>query len=315
MILIYALGGGMGHTARAMAIAAQAPPDVKVRVLTSSDSQAQTTQDIHKLLGGLKPQDTLIVDVYPRGLNGELTMLLPRLACRKILVQRYLDERAYTASFPNPVNLKTFAEDNYDVVFRIEACVNVYANTIETAPWICIPPGLVAPTEPTGVLVVAAGNENEAQWYDDVCGHLNEMGVDYRCLSQQRLPKCPPDRHVNDFPGITHIQGAACCLGSGGYNTVYECLATGTPLIAKCWPRKFDNQHWRCGAPGQAQGAPGVKDNTVVVSAAKEAAQWALTATMAPSKVKQIPVSGVSGVSAIQSYLMPPGAQRASGGA
>src|SRR5579859_6116226 len=93
MIVIYALGGGYGHTSRALAIRRCAPPDADVRVIGNNWDH----HTIMKTLGALTPLDTLIVDVYPRGLNGELTLLIPKLKCKKILVQRYLDEKAYTS--------------------------------------------------------------------------------------------------------------------------------------------------------------------------------------------------------------------------
>ncbi|MEM7558068.1 MAG: hypothetical protein AAF394_03010 [Planctomycetota bacterium] len=127
--LIYALGGGLGHLHRSLALAnavakrnAQAPAKngdasrITVRILTNSpfasmiSPEAETTTGAEFVLmphdSGreetvsrvrevltLQNFDTLIVDTFPRGLGGELPEVCEDLECSRILVHRHLNSR------------------------------------------------------------------------------------------------------------------------------------------------------------------------------------------------------------------------------
>ena len=65
-------------------------------------------------------------------------------------------------------------------------------------------------------------------------------------------------------------------IGGAGYNTVNECLATGTPLIARPWPRKYDRQRER------AERTPGI----TIVDTPDEAAEAALRILKQPTAAR-----------------------------
>lgn len=124
--MLYALGGGMGHLTRAVALAraavarskekGQRHPPTQICLLTNSPFAAALPIDAelgdgHRIVS-LRPTlgrdetatrvtdhlqssdfDVLVVDTFPRGLGGELFKLLPDLTCHKILVHRDLNPR------------------------------------------------------------------------------------------------------------------------------------------------------------------------------------------------------------------------------
>lgn len=116
MILHYALGGGLGHIARSLALIAQAPPGLRerIRLLVSSRS-AGAARPICPCPLDIVPDDAmatsrkyarffdryiaahhfscLVLDTFPFGLVGELSGAAPALP--RVLVGRYLRWDAY----------------------------------------------------------------------------------------------------------------------------------------------------------------------------------------------------------------------------
>ena len=123
--LLYALGGGLGHLTRAVALSRAAlrgsgqdeqKTHTEIVLLTNSPfaetlpvsnelgrghrvlklrstlSRDETAAQVIELLQ-TERFDTFIVDTFPRGLGGELAPILPELACRKLLVHRDLNPR------------------------------------------------------------------------------------------------------------------------------------------------------------------------------------------------------------------------------
>ncbi|MCA9139811.1 MAG: hypothetical protein KDB00_23725 [Planctomycetales bacterium] len=121
--VFYALGGGMGHLTRTIALARAVLKDhaakqkpINLTILTNSRfanilsvgeelghdhrvitihpdlTREEVACHITNLLVHLEP-DVLVVDTFPRGIGGELAELLPRLRCHKVLVHRDLNPR------------------------------------------------------------------------------------------------------------------------------------------------------------------------------------------------------------------------------
>ena len=159
--LIYALGGGMGHLTRAVALARasaahsddSSPP--RVCLLTNSpfadrlplESQLGAGQCVVRIdpqLGRLQtarrvaevfqqtPPEVLIVDTFPRGLGGELAEVLPTLGCHKVLVHRDLNPR-YVAH----ARLETsVAQFDRLLVPGEPAVFENQPHAVRTAPWL-----------------------------------------------------------------------------------------------------------------------------------------------------------------------------------
>jgi hypothetical protein len=263
---IYALGGGFGHLTRAAALARRGD---NVRILTNSPyvdcvRRAMPELDLVAIEGRsevareieLANPDFLIVDTFPRGLGGELVEILPSFRGPKVLVQRDLNPR-YAAAF----GLEDFTRRFYDLVL-----IPGEGERPTTEPWLIRSPqeipGREAARETLGLdgakpcaIVCAAGNRDELGWYEAVTARLAECpAFDVRLIT--------PGIY---WPAMDLYPAADVVIGGAGYNTIYECLAMGVPLVARPWPRKYDRQELR------AKRAAG-RGHVVVVESPAEAA-------------------------------------------
>jgi hypothetical protein len=90
-------------------------------------------------------------------------------------------------------------------------------------------------------IVCAAGNADELDWYAAVTTGLSGLPeCDVRCIGPAGRPGW-----ISYWPAMDLYAAADVVIGGGGYNTVYECLACGVPLIARPWQRKYDRQKLR----------------------------------------------------------------------
>ena len=170
--LLYALGGGLGHVTRAVALARAAvahsldasPP--RIWLLTNSPfadslpleseldcgrrivridpdwSRDAVARYVQELLGKVRP-DVTIVDTFPRGLGGELVALLPALRCHKVLVHRDLN--------PAYVEQMQIAEvlGQYDrlLVPGEQAVFADHPHAVATPPWLIRDAGELLPEQ------------------------------------------------------------------------------------------------------------------------------------------------------------------------
>jgi len=270
---IYAMGGGWGHLTRAAALARAAHPDRRVRILSNSpyaacvrnrfpeldivslDPSISVTDAHHEVAHHIKSSNAscLIVDTFPRGLGGELVDVLNSFDGAKVLVQRDLNPQ-YTAS----AGLPAFTASLYDVVLAPGEIVGSSEQAIVTAPWLIrsahelLPLDQarqilrLQPGEPC-VIVCAAGNPDELEWYGAVVAQLCALdpSLGVRCIAPACPPACPPECWIAYWPAIDLYRAASVVIGGAGYNTIHECLACQVPLIARPWPRKYDRQSLR----------------------------------------------------------------------
>jgi hypothetical protein len=267
---IYALGGGFGHLTRAAALARRTED---VRILTNSPyvdcvRRAMPELDLVAIEAReevgrqieLADPDCLIVDTFPRGLGGELAEILPSFRGRKVLVQRDLNPR-YAAAF----DLEAFIGRFYDLVLN----PGEGSGATITEPWLVRSPEdlltreaalelLGLDGEKPCAIVCAAGNRDELDWYEAVASHLAECpAFDVRLIA------------TSYWPAMDLYPAADVVIGGAGYNTIYECLAMGVPLVARPWPRKYDRQELRANRAS-------ARGRVVVVDSPLEAASAAL---------------------------------------
>ena len=291
-ILIYSLGGGWGHLTRAAALANALGPNESAHILTNSPysgivqsampdlaiEQVSTREEALAIIDA-SSLDILIVDTFPRGLGGELAQLLPRSRAKKILIHRDLSP-AYIAW---AAGLREFVADQYDLIL-CPGESGPFADLPQaraTAPWLVRAP--IEIDSPAPVIVCASGNSDELEWYGEVASLLSRE-VDLRCLAPDLPPRCPRNLWIRHWPAIDWISAARVAIGSAGYNTVSECLATGTPLIARPWPRKYDRQRER------AARSKGV----IIVETASEAASAALKELAQPAPQRPNFINGAT---------------------
>jgi predicted glycosyltransferase len=277
-VLIYALGGGWGHLTRATALARVAAPHVRVRILSNSPyaavvraavpeidivaldpavTAAAAREQMLRAIESMSPR-SLVVDTFPRGLGGELKDVLDSFSGLKVLVARDLNPR-YAAS----AGLREFVGRFYDLVVNPGDSSADCPDATTTAPWLVRSSDEVLPRDRAlrllgvdgqrpCVIVCAAGNQDELEWYGAVVSHLRALGpaLDVRCIAPICPPTCPSDCWFRYWPAIDLYAAADVVVGAAGYNTIYECLACRVPLIARPWPRKYDRQPQRAHRAG-----------------------------------------------------------------
>jgi UDP:flavonoid glycosyltransferase YjiC (YdhE family) len=259
------LGGGFGHLTRSVALA-RAASSARVQILTNSPYadrvlRAMPGLNIASLAPSLTVSDArvevarhiaiarpkcLIVDTFPRGLVGDLAHVLPTVPGHKILVQRDLNPE-YAEAF----DLAAFTKRFYDLVLDA-------GDTGAADPWLVRSEGelltadrareeLALSGERPCVLLYASGNADELAWYGAVAAGLSRQAswFEIRCIAPNCPDGCPTASWRSYWPAIDLLAAAALVIGGGGYNTVYECLGCGVPLIARPWTRKYDRQRLR----------------------------------------------------------------------
>jgi len=119
------------------------------------------------------------------------------------------------------------------------------------------------------VLVCAAGRAEELSFYGQLTRDLaNSLtNVTVRCLSAECPENCPPELWVFHWPGIDCLPAADVVVGGAGYNTFYECVSVGVPLVAFAFKRQYDRQQMRVSRWCQQQKLPPVR----LVKSAEEA--------------------------------------------
>jgi hypothetical protein len=276
MWLIYALGGGWGHLNRALALGQFAALHHPIKLLVNSPyadrvgtlphnlelvvvSPSSSPEDVQARLQQLlqqQPCDRFIVDTFPRGLGGELAAILPRLKCPRVLIHRDLHP-AYVQRF----QIEAFVQQHFEQVIIPGEGMRVplahLPQTVHTQPWLSRNPEDLAdrPTARTRlnldattctVLILASGQQEELAWYGQVSAVIAHLpGIQVCCLAATCPPHCPPELWRLHYPALEVLLAADLVVGSGGYNTVYECCALGIPLVAKPWPRLYDRQAHR----------------------------------------------------------------------
>ena len=274
--LIYALGGGWGHLNRSLALARVAAARYKIKLISNSpylsgvdiencevfaispQANFQQTGDRLKQIIQQEAFDGVIVDTFPRGLGGELADLLPDIRQPKVLVNRYLNPK-----YVQRYRLKEFVRRNYDlIILPGESTPSTFANlpqAIKTNPWLIrssqeladLPTaanllGLtIKQTQQPLIIILASGYEAELALYGEIAYSLDRLGYRVRCLSRTLPPTCPPELWRFHYPALECLWLADLVIGSGGYNTVFECDRLNLPLIAIPHQRLYDCQETR----------------------------------------------------------------------
>jgi len=239
----------------------------------------------------------LIVDTFPRGLGGELAGLLGSLAATKVLVHRDLNPR-YVAE----ADLRDFVKSAYDLVLIPgESEGNAFAklpNAVVTDPWLVRNADeltsrrkarqllKIEDARQPCILVCASGTSQELRWFGAVVSKLLDRSphAAIRCVAPSLPPGCPRECWIKYWPAADLHPATDIVIGSAGYNTIYECLAGGMPLIARPWPRLYDRQ-WLRARRAVREG------NVMVVKQPTEAASKAIRQIGSASPRSQIKYS------------------------
>lgn len=267
--LIYALGGGAGHLVRGLSLGRAARRvGIEARILTNSpfatslpiaaeiageatiiDASWNREQVAKRVRTELARADfdVLVVDTFPRGLAGEL--LDAKIDVKKVLVHRDINP-----DYVEQCHLME-ASEWYDLILLpgergpLSGC----AHTVTTDPWLIRDvQELLAPRQARDRLGLDGFDERPLI---AVMGSGLENEVDEASRWTARLAEAlRPSAHVHSmslarpdvqWPTMELLPGVSVVVGAGGYNTVNEARATGTPLVAVARPRLYDRQSLR----------------------------------------------------------------------
>lgn len=277
--LIYALGTGLGHLTRAMALARAAgkfghsvciltnspyantiawqnelKPSHTCQVFPAEWNREQIARAVQAVLQQIEDFSVLLVDTFPRGLGGELAAWLPKVPIPKILIHRDLNPR-YVEKFA----LRSFAQVYDHILLPGEAApFQDLPQATMTAPWLIRDAEELLPPEEARCRLQAADDSRPLVIVLG-CGKREEISD--RAALAARLQSELPHRAVRFLCPTTCRQAGVTCLsiwpcleimlgvdvmvGAGGYNTVQEARATGTPLLALPQHRLYDRQAHR----------------------------------------------------------------------
>jgi hypothetical protein len=284
-VLFYALGGGLGHVARGLALARKLLPMIGVRgqLLTNSPfasaleeevrrcsglslqiispeaNKDEVTARVKELVAELRPV-LFVVDTFPRGLAGELAEIIPALsyAAWKVLIGRNLPEE-YAARF----GLRSFVEEHFQLVL-VPGEKSIWEECSLSAS---VPPILIRERsevlsaekaakflrlEPREncVLIVGSGTVEE------ICSQaklLQELSQNWPAAWPPLRLAIPPgiDIELDGLPPVRYFplselfSVVRVFIGSAGYHLVHEARRASIPLIASIQPRLYDDQRSR----------------------------------------------------------------------
>ncbi len=256
-VAFYAFGGGYGHGARALGLA-RACRALGLEVLVLAPRRVaplarwaevphqappveppqahELSRWVFRTLARFQP-DGLVVDVFARGILGELGPLLPRLAPHRTLLCRHVDPRFY--ALPGMEGILA----GYHLVLATEpppAALAGHAGLVRLPP----------------VTLVGAGDILDRAQAPDL-GVLDLTG--------------PP----RVLPAAPFLRGAVAVVAHAGYASYYEILQAGVPAVLLPRPRPLDDQFARArGLLGRPLRAPHqvVGDLTAVPAALRRLA-------------------------------------------
>jgi hypothetical protein len=257
-LLYYALGGGHGHVLRGLAVLSRlgrgtllGPPALAPWAAALGVAYASPpAAGAREWFAACPAPALLVVDVFPRGVVGELTPLLER-ARTVWLVARRVREDYYLHP---PV--RAALESCYERVLWCEtpppALAALAVDAMLLPPILLRPPALdraearrrlgVAPGEP---LILALGS-GDPERQRRLCRLLVKIaarrGAALRFVSSE-LEAAPPV--VALFPAAAWLDAADVVVTAAGYHAMHETALAGVPTVLVPQPRAYDDQRWR----------------------------------------------------------------------
>lgn len=276
-IIIYALGGGMGHIVRAVSLAgainriSSIEPVVltipefaqfakreieNVEIIEPSEDSNEYRSKIIDRMNCLSPK-ILVVDALPMGLMGELRDFLPAFTGKKVLIARILREY-----YRQVMDIENYVYGHYDLVIKSEKFPYFnfpYRKSIEVAPILArsgervmnrhqARDKLKVPKDRILVMAVSTHQPLRADAFFQMVYHsLMRIGEE-RAVMKFASPYGEADPsavHTSYFPLMELMAGIDIVVGHAGYHLVHETEALRVPFL--CFPqeRLYDDQQAR----------------------------------------------------------------------
>ncbi len=248
MIVVYAMGGGLGHLARTRRVlAALEPEGTQATVITASPlaaaipfggntevivaprDRAAFPRWLKDTLQGLAP-DTVLVDAFPLGIFGELAdqSLLPE--AKLVHVARLLRWNAYRSAFPGTPR-------RYDATFVVEALTPAHASFIRDHSARVESLALAAPAAPP--------LESGAPWLISHTGPQSEVDALHAFARREAARRGERPRFAFRTPGAPGFESFGALVTACGFNSMLEGEAYGPRHFFLPLARRFDNQPLR----------------------------------------------------------------------
>lgn len=256
-LFYYAMGGGHGHVLRGLAILRQLGHGTLLGPARLRTWARELHVDYHVLpdapraadLDAFTP-DLLLVDVFPRGIVGELEALLAR-SRQAWLISRYVRPDYYLL----PAVRRTLESRYRRVVFGEPPAAELTALAV---PRTLVRP-ILLPVRPaprsrarrelgvaaTARLLLCIGT-GSADQQRRVLHLLRKIGArldtEVRFVSDELAPG---DDVVAAFPACRLLRAADVVVAAAGYHTFHEIQAAGPPAVFLPQSRRYDDQWHR----------------------------------------------------------------------
>jgi UDP:flavonoid glycosyltransferase YjiC (YdhE family) len=265
-VLYYALGGGHGHALRGLAVLRALGRGRLLGPARLADWAAAAdvafvaapAEGVGEFLARLPPPRLLLVDVFPRGVTGELTPLLERapawLVSRWVRPDFYLSapvreaiesryERILWAEAPHPAlrGLRVPQRDVGPVVLDVDRLPRDDARR-ELG---------VLDDRPLLLGLGSGGAERQVLTLRLLAKVAARLGTALRFVSDA-LPAAGPV--VRLFPAARWLAAADVLVTAAGYHAVHEARAAGVPTVYVPQARRHDDQFRRAAGEAVAAG-------------------------------------------------------------
>jgi len=257
-VLYYALGGGHGHVLRGLAVLSRlghgtllGPPAFAPWAAALGVGYVSPPDEGARDWIAARPAPALlVVDVFPRGVVGELTPLLERAPAAWLVARRVRED--YYLHPP----VRAAIESRYERVLWCEApppaLAGLRVRATRLDPVLLRPPALdrtearrrlgVADGEP---LILALGS-GEAERQRLLCRLLGKIaarrGAALRFVSSDLAPA---PGVVTLFPAAAFLEAADVVVSAAGYHAAHETALAGVPTVFVPQARAYDDQAWR----------------------------------------------------------------------
>jgi hypothetical protein len=270
-LVYYALGGGLGHLTRALAIinaldrtgssalaftlVTNSPLAKRLNInrfidrisLVTINSETELTDRITAVFQ-VEPK-LVLVDTFPRGLMGELVPWLKRLRCPRLLIQRYLNPH-YLTSFA----IGEFVTTNYQACLRLADNLptqQLHQNTYDLAAVTLATESTIAPT-------LFIGQSQPRLLFIDFGVAADRFIAAIPELFSLRVVTVKSDRvaslpaALEFFPASALFSQADLIVGGCGYNLFHEVRREQRPAIFLPQRQTYDDQFGRARGYRQA---------------------------------------------------------------
>lgn len=266
MIAFYAMGGGYGHLVRTQKVIAS----LKIqdyKVITSNPLVSNifekgqfelidipdSKEDLGEVLSNFFASNqfnTLIVDTFPNGILGELSLVenLPvglQLVARRIIWKSYEPILSYDITYDNAWQVEEFEEAQEQfMMFRCSSILPIHLD------YKCQKPAIKLDDSPYWIIVHSFNKEEVdvlIQQAQDLA-QLEAVSPTLVVITDQDMPEATGLKVIHSSEANRYFEHADKIFSAAGFNTIQELKPYHNKHVCIPFPRKYDDQFWRKGS-------------------------------------------------------------------